>query len=103
MGNQNSEFCSSSDVRTGLILGATFGIKSVQYAVVDSLALFEGDIVLGTAESGRRSDRTPPSGPERTSGHGSGPKWLTVSLAELCDPLRHRSGAPQPESGYRCD
>jgi hypothetical protein len=36
-------------VKTGLIQGNTFGIKAVQYSVVDGLALFEGDIVLGTA------------------------------------------------------
>lgn len=44
------EFRSSPGVRTGLILGATFGIKPVQYAVVDGLAIFEGDIVLGTED-----------------------------------------------------
>ena len=49
-GQGKGEFRSSADVQTGLILGATFGIKPVQYAVVDGLAIFEGDIVLGTAD-----------------------------------------------------
>lgn len=37
-------------VQTGLILGQTFGIKAVQYTVVEGQALFEGDIVLGTEQ-----------------------------------------------------
>ncbi|MBI4876327.1 MAG: M12 family metallopeptidase [Acidobacteria bacterium] len=44
------EFRSSSNVRTGLILGATFGIKAVQYSVIEEQAIFEGDIVLGTVD-----------------------------------------------------
>jgi hypothetical protein len=39
---------SSNVVRTALIQGQTFGIKAVQYSVVDGLAMFEGDIILGT-------------------------------------------------------
>jgi Astacin (Peptidase family M12A) len=46
----NGELRSSPDVVSGLIPGNTFGAKAVRYAVVDGLALFEGDIVLGTAE-----------------------------------------------------
>lgn len=41
---------SSDDVRTGFASGLTFKNKPVQYAVVDGLAIFEGDIVLGTVE-----------------------------------------------------
>lgn len=44
------EFRSSSDVRTGLIAGATFVSKGVQYSVVEGMAIVEGDIVLGTVE-----------------------------------------------------
>jgi hypothetical protein len=36
--------------RTALIQGDMFGIKGVVYTVVDDLAIFEGDIVLGTVE-----------------------------------------------------
>jgi Astacin (Peptidase family M12A) len=46
----SGEFRSSANRRTGLISGTTFGIKAVQYAVVDGLAVFEGDIVLGTVQ-----------------------------------------------------
>lgn len=38
-----------TEVRTALISGNTFHARAVQYAVVDGLAIFEGDIVLGTA------------------------------------------------------
>lgn len=44
------EFQSSPEVRTALIEGNTFRGKAVQYAVIDGLAMFEGDIVLGTVE-----------------------------------------------------
>jgi astacin len=41
---------SSNDVRKGFIRGHTFGVKPVEYAVVDGLAVFEGCIVLGTVD-----------------------------------------------------
>jgi len=47
---QQTEQRSSPEIRTALITGRTFGIKAVQYAVVDGLAMFEGDIVLGTVD-----------------------------------------------------
>ena len=40
----------SDDIRAGLIPGITFGNKSVVYAVVDGMAIFEGCINLGTVE-----------------------------------------------------
>lgn len=40
----------SNDVRTAIISGETFKNKTVQYAAVDGLAVFEGCIVLGTVE-----------------------------------------------------
>jgi len=45
---------SSPNVRTALIQGLTFGIKAVQYAEIGGLAMFEGDIVLGTDEEVQR-------------------------------------------------
>src|SRR4051794_3265820 len=44
----SGELRSSRAVRTGLIIRPKLGIKAVQYAVVEGVALFEGDIVLGT-------------------------------------------------------
>jgi hypothetical protein len=46
----NPELRGSDELRTALITRATFRNKAVQYAVVDGLALFEGDINLGTVE-----------------------------------------------------
>jgi len=44
------EFRSGPDVRTALISGNTFRSRAVQYTAVDGLAMFEGDIILGTVE-----------------------------------------------------
>lgn len=45
------EHLSSDDVRTALITGRTFGIKAVQYTVVDGEAIVEGDISLGPVDA----------------------------------------------------
>jgi Astacin (Peptidase family M12A) len=47
------EFRTGPAVFTGLIRGNTFAAKAVQYVVADGLALFEGDIVLGTEQEMR--------------------------------------------------
>jgi hypothetical protein len=44
------EFRGGDDRRTGLIAGVVFGRKPVVYSDVDGMAVFEGDIVLGTVE-----------------------------------------------------
>lgn len=44
----------SDDVHTGFISGRTFKRQPVQYAVVDGMAVFEGCIVLGSAEQMER-------------------------------------------------
>jgi hypothetical protein len=49
------EFRSGAEVRTALIPGNTFRAKAVQYVVVDGLAMFEGDIILGTVEEVERT------------------------------------------------
>jgi hypothetical protein len=43
------EFRGRGPVRTALIRGNTFAAKAVQYVELDGLAIFEGDIVLGSA------------------------------------------------------
>ena len=40
----------SNDVRTAIISGETFKNKTVTYAAVDGLAVFEGCIVLGKVD-----------------------------------------------------
>jgi hypothetical protein len=44
------EFQARPGVKTALIRGNSFAAKAVQYVEVEGLALFEGDIVLGTAD-----------------------------------------------------
>jgi hypothetical protein len=46
----NGEFPKGRSVRTALVRGNTFAAKAVQYTEVDGLAIFEGDIVLGTVD-----------------------------------------------------
>ena len=46
----SGEFRSGGTVKTAVIRGNTFTVKPVQYVERDGLAMFEGDIVLGTVE-----------------------------------------------------
>lgn len=50
----NTGFMSSDEVRTGFISGSTFTNKPVVYEAVDGLAIFEGDICLGTVDDMER-------------------------------------------------
>lgn len=54
-----SEYSSSSDIRRSFIAGRNFSSKEVTYSVIDGLAVFEGDIVLGTAEELEATTRAP--------------------------------------------
>jgi hypothetical protein len=57
---------SSDIVGTALIDGATFSNKAVQYAEVNGLAVFEGDIVLGRVEEvAARTEQRRAAGPAR--------------------------------------
>jgi hypothetical protein len=49
-GQEYGEFCPSGKIRTAIIDGVNFKNKSVQYTEVDGMAMFEGDIILGTVE-----------------------------------------------------
>ncbi len=46
----SGEYTSSGETRRGWISGVTFGLREVEYALVDGLAKVEGDIVIGTEE-----------------------------------------------------
>lgn len=49
---EESWFRSSDDVRQGYVVGIEhFDVRPVTYNVIDELAIFEGDIALGSAES----------------------------------------------------
>ena len=48
-------FRSSDDVRSSFISGIdAFTVKPVEYSVINGKAIFEGDILLGSAEEWRR-------------------------------------------------
>ena len=49
-GTEHSVPVRNKTVHTALISGANFRAKPVQYVALDGLAMFEGDIVLGTVE-----------------------------------------------------
>jgi Astacin (Peptidase family M12A) len=51
-------------LRTGFISNATFINRQVEFAIIDSLAVFEGDIILG------RADEVPATPPVVTEGLG---------------------------------
>jgi hypothetical protein len=86
---QPSEFRSSPEVRTALIAGNTFPVKAVQYAVVDGVALFEGDIELGTIEEVEartqqlRDELTATAGVART---GAQFRWPSCRVPYTIDP-----------------
>jgi hypothetical protein len=46
----NDEYLDGSSPRRGYVVGETFDAKPVEYAVVSGLAVFEGDIILGTVD-----------------------------------------------------
>src|SRR4029078_11175782 len=46
--SDGGEFRGKGPVKTALIRGNTFAAKPVQYVEIGGLAIFEGDIVLGT-------------------------------------------------------
>lgn len=49
--NDTGEQRGSPNVRTGFFRGTVFGEKALQYSVIDGEAIFEGDIVLGPADT----------------------------------------------------
>jgi Astacin (Peptidase family M12A) len=103
---------SSDDVRTGFVSGNAFAMKRVRYAAIGDLAIFEGDIALGTVAQMERVTRAaadlealPASGVAITDGRFrwpngvipyvidaglSNPQRVTDAMAEWMDqtPLR---------------
>jgi hypothetical protein len=69
-------FRSSDEVRTGYISGETFKRKEVTYSVIDGMAIFEGDIILGTVEQ-MEGKALAPRGVGRP---GSGYRWPGMTI-----------------------
>jgi hypothetical protein len=82
----NGELLSSNDVRTGIIQLRT-GTKAVQYSVVDGLAIFEGDIVLGTVQQIEQQTEAARMGlPEAVAITGSQYRWKNCRIPYTIDP-----------------
>ncbi|HUR81515.1 MAG TPA: M12 family metallopeptidase [Thermoanaerobaculia bacterium] len=84
----DGEMQSTSDVRTGIIELST-GPKAVQYSVVDGLAIFEGDIVLGTVEqveARTQAARSSVGLPEAVVRPGASFRWPKCRIPYTIDP-----------------
>lgn len=64
LARDNNGFLTSDDLRTGFITGTTFRNRPVQYSAVDGLAIFEGDIALGTVDEMERGSALLQAGAE---------------------------------------
>ena len=89
--DDNDGMLASDDIRTGLISGATFKDKPVQYAVVDGRAMFEGCICLGTVEEMEQHVHAVAAGEADVIAHGvaiSGPqvRWDNGIMPYEIDP-----------------
>lgn len=87
-GQSGGELQSSNDVRTAIIQLST-GPKAVQYSVVDGLAIFEGDIVLGTVEEVEARTAAARQGlglPEAVVITGSQFRWKNCRIPYTIDP-----------------
>src|SRR5688572_23096324 len=67
---QTSAF--SGDQRTGYISGKTFEQRKVTYSVIDGMAIFEGDIALGTAKEMEADGRV---GTQAVATPDTGRRW----------------------------
>jgi acylphosphatase len=76
-----------SNVSTGFVFGETFGYKPVQYSELDGLAVFEGDIVLGSVEEMEQVTEEVRAGVERAVIlSGAQFRWPNGTIAFTIDP-----------------
>lgn len=90
-----SEFRSTAAPRVGRIDGNTFSLREVRYAVLDGLAIFEGDIVLGSLEQIEARTASPAARGLRPQGiviKGDRFRWPGARI-----PYRIDSKLPHPE------
>jgi Astacin (Peptidase family M12A) len=82
------EFRSGSIAGTALVSGVTFARKGLQYAEVDGLAIFEGDIVLGSMEEVRTTaDANAGNLPQQGVGiSGQQFRWPNATIPYDIDP-----------------
>lgn len=89
-GTGGGEQRTSDEIRTGLIqLKTEAQPVAVQYSVVDNLAIFEGDIVLGTPEEVENQTEALRAGPSLTAGvaiTGAQFRWPNCIVPFTIDP-----------------
>jgi hypothetical protein len=86
--NSNAgEFPSAPVAGTALYDGVTFRRKGLQYAEMDGLAIFEGDIVLGSVEEIEAAAQPPPEGVEfGVAISGQQFRWPNATIPYEIDP-----------------
>ena len=101
--NSGGEFRGRGVVQTALIRGNNFAVKAVQYVVIDGLAIFEGDIVLGTPR--KWNGRPSSCALKMASGVAVGVVHdrRAVPMAQLPGSVHDRSGAAQSGPRHRGD
>jgi hypothetical protein len=90
----SGEYAISEEIETGYISGITFKPKKITYAVIDGLAIFEGDIVLGTVDEIRRFTKDVETQRQSTKDVqtavarpvGTGMRWPNAVLPYEVDP-----------------
>jgi hypothetical protein len=90
----DGELRSSDEVRTAIIQLST-GPKAVQYSVVDGLAIFEGDIILGTVEEVEARTEAARAGvglPEAVVRPGANFRWPQCRIPYTIDPALTNQG-----------
>jgi hypothetical protein len=90
----SGEYATSKEIETGYISGITFKPKKITYHVIDGLAIFEGDIVLGTVDEIRRFTRDVETQRQSTKDIqtavtlpvGTGRRWPSGIVPYVIDP-----------------
>ena len=73
------EYLSSAESKIGYNSGETFKNRQVKYAAINGMAIFEGDIILGTVEEEERiskeNEKLPPDQLRSIAASGQGLRW----------------------------
>jgi hypothetical protein len=90
-----TEFQTSTDVRLGRVTGNTFKHREVTYAAINGMAIFEGDIAIGTVQEIEAVSNLPDVKglqPQGIAIKGSQYRWPEGRIPYRIDP-----GLPRPE------
>jgi Astacin (Peptidase family M12A) len=88
----NGEYRSTKEPRVALISGNKFRNQPFQFSAIEDMAIFEGDIVLGTVEQVVRATKAAESGAEDLGIGVKGHRWPEATVPYTIDP-----GLPKQE------